>query len=143
MVSVKRLLVDADAFVAVQNEKDSNHTRAIEISEYLFSLKLQLITSDPAFGEAITIISQKAGLQKAVTFAEELLASPTEIVEVDAALRRKALDIFKEQTSKNTRFTDCINMAIMKEEGLQEIFSFDEDYKKNGFLRIGIDLPLS
>ena len=54
-------------------------------------------------------------------------------------IRKKALDIFKKQTSKNSRFTDCINMAIMKEKGLDTIFSFDEQYKKNKFKRFGID----
>lgn len=136
---VIRLLVDADAFVAINDGKDPNHQRVREFSALITAKDIELLTSDPAFGEAITVISQNAGLKKAITFAEEILRSQIEIVEVDSALRRKALDIFKKQTSKNSRFTDSVNMAIMNEKGIDTIFSFDMQYKKNGFQRFGID----
>lgn len=139
MADAKKLLVDADAFVALVRPDDSNYQRAKNFADEIIALGFELITSDPAFGEAITVISQKVGLQEAISFAERVLHDPTEIIEVDAALRRKALDTFKKQTSKNSRFTDCVNMAIMKEKGVDTIFSFDIQYKKNKFKRFGID----
>ncbi|MBI4036458.1 PIN domain-containing protein [Candidatus Daviesbacteria bacterium] len=135
----KKLLVDADAFVALVNSIDSNHQKAKLLRDQISDQEFSLMTSDPAFGEAITVISQDTGLESATLFAEETLVSQVEIIEVDASLRRKALDIFKKQTSKNSRFTDCINMAIMEEKKLNTIFSFDVQYKKNKFKRFGID----
>lgn len=143
MGNIKKLLIDADAFVALNDKKDSNYQKAIKISEFITISKTALFTSDPAFGEAITVISENVGLKKAVEFAEEVLKSKIEIVEVDSKLRRDALEIFKKQRSKNTRFTDCVNMAVLNNKGLKEIFSFDSDYKKNGILRIGIDKPIN
>lgn len=140
MGNVKKILIDADAFVALNDKKDSNYQKAIKISEFITITKATLFTSDPAFGEAITVISENVGLKKAVEFAEEILKSNIEIIEVNARLRRDALEIFKKQTSKNTRFTDCVNMAILQGEGLKEIFSFDSHYKKHGILRIGVDI---
>jgi len=139
MVDVRKLFIDADAFVAIKDENDPSHERAIILSTQALDLKMPLITSDPALGEAITVISQHGGLKLAIEFAEDILSGNIEIIEVDSALRRKALDIFKKQTSKNSRFTDCVNMAIMKEQSLTKIFSFDAQYKKNGFKRFGID----
>lgn len=139
MVSARKLLVDADAFVALVCQNDSNHQRAEIFQEQIIKDNFELIISDPALGEAITVISQKEGLKVAVKFAEEALVSPIEIIEVDSQLRREGLDIFKKQTSKNSRFTDCINMAIMQKMGLNTIFSFDIQYKKNKFKRFGID----
>lgn len=52
-------------------------------------------------------------------------------------LRDNALEIFKKQTSKNARFTDAVNMAIMESEGIDFIFSFDRDYLKNKFKLFG------
>lgn len=134
----RKILVDADIFVALNCEHDSSHKKAVLLNN-LLSPEVTIMVSDPAFGEAITVISQKAGLDKAIEFAEKVLDSQIDIVEVDAKLRRAALDIFKKQTSKNSRFTDCINMAIMKNEGIGTIFSFDEQYKKNKFKRFEID----
>ena len=139
MNEVTKLLVDADAFVALNDQHDSNHERAVKLSTIITAQAIDILTSDPAFGEAITVISQHVGLNKAVDFAEGLLASQIDIVEVDARLRKEAFEIFKKQTSKNSRFTDCINMAVMREKGLTIIFSFDEQYKKNKFKRFGID----
>ncbi|MDP3733054.1 MAG: PIN domain-containing protein, partial [Candidatus Daviesbacteria bacterium] len=99
MAGVKRLLVDADAFVALVRPDDSNYLRAKNFSNEINALGFELVTSDPAFGEAVTVISQKQGLEEAISFAERVLQDPIEIVEVDASLRRKALDIFKKQTS--------------------------------------------
>lgn len=139
MVKTKILLVDADAFVALSDPTDSSHKKAVEYKDKINLQKFSLVTTDPAFGEAVTVLSQNTGLQTAIDFAEEILRGDIEIIEVDAILRRKALDIFKKQTSKNSRFTDCINMAILKERGLDTIFSFDVQYKKNKFRRFGID----
>lgn len=139
MKDTKKILIDADAFVALNYLDDFSHNRAVALSQEVKDLNISLITSDPAFGEAVTVISQRGGLDLAVAFAEDILGGEIEIVEVDSSLRRKGLDIFKKQTSKNSRFTDCINMAIMKKENLDTIFSFDVQYKKNKFKRFGID----
>lgn len=139
MINAKKILVDADAFVALADPLDSNYQRAILKRDEIEKQNLALTVSDPAFGEAITVLSQNTSLQTAVKFAEEILRSEIEIIEVDNILRKQALDIFKKQTSKNSRFTDCINMAIMKKLGLNTIFSFDIQYKKNRFKRFGID----
>lgn len=139
MNSGKKIFIDADAFVALNLEHDSNHEKALIVNQLVVKKGFLLITSDPAFGEAITVISQKSELEQAILFAESILSSDIEIIDVDLVLRMQALDIFKKQTSKNSRFTDCINMAIMKEKDLSTIFSFDEQYKKNKFKRFGID----
>jgi len=135
----RELLVDADALVALRDSKDPNHKLAAAVSSQITEAKISLITSDPAFGEAITVISQNVNHKAAVDFAGDIINSRLEIVEVNARLRREALEIFKVQKSKNFRFTDAVNIAIMQERGLREIFSFDRDYRKNGLIRLGID----
>lgn len=139
---VKKLLIDADAFVALYNTSDINHKLALKIAKALSLAKIRLFTSDPAYGEVITVISQNIGHRDAVEFAEDISKSNIGIVEIDGKLRQKGLSIFKKQTSKNARFTDCLNMAILKKENLAIIFSFDEHYKKNGFFRLGVDKPI-
>lgn len=50
-----------------------------------------------------------------------------------------SIELFNKISSKNTRFTDCLNMAIMKELKINTIFSFDKHYKQAGF-KLLIDL---
>ena len=136
----RKILIDADAFIGLIYAKDANHQFASKIVELLTDV--QLITSSHAYGEAITILSQKAGRNVAFKFIYDIGRSSTQILDVGFALRLAAEKIFKRQTSKNVSFTDCVNMAILEKFGLREIFSFDSDYKKNGFVRVGVDKKL-
>lgn len=136
----RKVLIDADAFVGLVYPQDSNHTTAIKIINLLADV--QLIASSHAYGEAITILSQKAGRTVALKFISDTSKSSTQIFDVNIGIRLAAEEIFKRQTSKNVSFTDCVNMTIMNNLGIKEIFSFDKVYKKNGFVRIGIDKDL-
>src|SRR4030042_7186931 len=135
----KSVLVDTDAFVALRDTKDSNHKVANKAANYLESVQARLFTSSFSFGEAITVISQKLGLGTALAFIEKFPETEVVRIEVGDYLIEKGIRVFGRQTSKNVSFTDCVNMAIMEEEGSKEIFSFDKVYKKNGFRRIGLD----
>lgn len=125
--------IDADAFVAIASSSDSNHEHALQIVGILKKRKEVLVTSSFVFGEVVTVLSQKEGRSVALTFIDEFPLSGIILVDVDAMLREKGIVLFKNQTSKNVSFTDCINMAVMHEQKIREAFSFDTVYKKNGF----------
>lgn len=128
-----KAFIDADVFIAIANEVDANHELAFKLSKIIAEKHISLITSNFAFGEAITVVSQKIGLAKALKMATDIQNSTISIIEVDRANREKALRKFALQSSKNTRFTDMINMVLMDELEIEVIFSFDEHYPKNGY----------
>lgn len=139
MKRLKQRFVDADVFVSLANKADTNHGWAITVSEALVKKDIPLVTSGYAFGEAVTVISQQLGRNIAMGSAEAIVRSIS-IIDPDEEVRLCALDLFGAQTSKNVRFTDCVNMILMKDLDIKEIFSQDKHYKKNGFLRIGVDI---
>lgn len=129
------IFVDSDAFVAVLRKDDSNHQKAKRLYLQLEKLNVSFATSNYVFAEVITVISQKIGHQKALEFISNM-RSPDSLynfIRVTPEVEEMAIEIFKKQTSKNVSFVDCTNMAIVKHENLDAIFSFDEIYKKNGF----------
>ncbi|OGY25492.1 MAG: hypothetical protein A2Z11_03635 [Candidatus Woykebacteria bacterium RBG_16_43_9] len=138
----KRVLVDTDAFVALRDNKDYNHNTASVIAAHLKENQATLFTSSFSFGEAITVISQKLGRTDVLAFIDKFPETDVIRIDIGNVLIEKGIDIFKSQTSKNVSFTDCVNMAVMKEEDIKEIFSFDKIYKKNGFIRLGLDKSL-
>lgn len=144
MPALNRLFVDADHFVALSNKSDKNHKQALRFSSLAAQAQIPFIaTSSYSIGEAITVISQRVGHQTAVRFAQTLEGSDLTIIEVSREQRLAGLKIFEKQKSKNVSFTDSVNMTLMGELGIDAILSFDEDYKKNGFLRFGIDKKLT
>ncbi|MBI2426314.1 MAG: PIN domain-containing protein [Candidatus Kerfeldbacteria bacterium] len=128
------ILVDADAFVALIKENDSNRERARAALIQLMSWPVKFIASNYAFAEAVTVLSQRAGKSVAHEFIQRV-KSPSSFVVfrwVDEDIEKFAIEFFYQQRSKNVSFADCVNMAIMEEDRLDAIFSFDAVYKKNG-----------
>jgi predicted nucleic acid-binding protein len=131
----KLIFVDSDAFVALAKEDDNNHNKAVKLLELLLTQSVTFITSNYVFSETVTVISMRVGHKQAVAFIEKLKTQDNEfeIKWVDADIEATAIEIFKRQTSKNTSFVDCTNMALLEQLHAEAIFSFDEVYKQNGF----------
>lgn len=129
------VLVDSDAFVAMSKHDDSSFLKSQRIINDLKLKHAKLFTSNYVFSETITVISQKIGHDAALSYINIMKSphNPFGIRWIDETIENMALQIFAKQTSKNTSFIDCTNMAIMKHDNLDAIFSFDEIYRKNGF----------
>ncbi len=137
---VSRYLVDADALVSLAVVKDNGHEWALKVRRFLDEEKAKLILTSYAYGEVVTIVSMRIGHNEAVRIAKAIEKDEiVEIVEVDRELRLEGLEWFARQRSKNARFTDCVNMALMEKLGIEEVFSRDKHYKQNGFKRLGLD----
>lgn len=135
------IFADSDAFVAILRKDDSNHPKAKRLYLQLEKLNVSFATSNYVFAEVITVISQKIGHKKALEFINNM-RSPDSIynfIRVTPEIEEMAIEIFKKQTSKNVSFVDCTNMALIKHDNLDAIFSFDEIYRKNG-IRMAIEL---
>jgi len=65
-----KILIDADAMVALVNPDDPSHAIAEKLGGEIDGRGVKVIISDPAFGEALTVISQDTSLEKAILFAE-------------------------------------------------------------------------
>lgn len=53
-------------------------------------------------------------------------------------IRLRALQNFQNQPAY-VSFTDCVVMAFADEYETKDIFGFDEAFRKNGYIRVGID----
>ena len=130
------IFVDTSAFVAIHDSKDPHYDSSQKIIEKLIPQKASLITTNYVLTESYTVISQKVGKDKAISFKESFDPSIL-IVRVEEELEEAAWQIFKEIKSKNVSFIDCTSFAIMKSYGVREAFAFDEDFKKAGFRLLG------
>ena len=133
----KIVLVDADAFVGFVKLDDANHTKAEHHFRRLKEQQYEFYTQYMVFSEAVTVLSQRISHEVAIQFINEVM-SPTSYIQMlnEWSVKDRAIEIFKQQTSKNVSFVDCTNMAFAEKDGFL-IFSFDEAYKKNGFKTVG------
>lgn len=133
------IFVDSDIFISILKKNDSNHQKAKNLYLRLEKLNVSFATSNYVFSEVITVISQKVSHKVSMEFIKEMRSSESlyNIIRVTAEIEEMAIEIFKDQTSKNVSFVDCTNMALIRHDHLDAIFSFDEIYRKNGFKTAG------
>lgn len=133
------LIADSSALVSLASLTDSNHQKAIEISQQIKKEANQLLVSGEILSETLDVLGKK--VNHAIAFAtglEVLRSNLFLIVETSEIIRIKALNMFKKQPF-SVSFTDCLVMAFADEFETREIFGFDEAFRKNGYVRFGID----
>lgn len=127
-----RVFVDSNYFIALFNKSDTLYDRAIEIGTILDKKCCQLVMSDLIFLEIVTVLSQRKDRTLAIEVGEYLRSHPDiTIFHSDEMLNEKTWHIFQTSHGKNISFVDCSVIALMKEEHITELLTFDQtDFKQ-------------
>lgn len=130
MAKVRKVLVDADALVALAKPDDSNHKLALKIAKKL--KKDTLFITPLTIPEASTVISYRVSHKAAKIFL--IAARKKNLVEVtlNSEAIKSADELFLAQKRKEISWIDCLNVAVIKIHSLEGIFSFDKFYPKQG-----------
>lgn len=133
--SIKDILLDADALVALAKTDDSNHKKAVELSNKLQEMGAGFCLSPFTIPEATTVLSYKVSHQAANEFLKQIRALDLSVLELPEKYKDLADKWFLKQTKKGTSYFDCYNMALLEryKKQFDAIFSFDSIYKRNGF----------
>jgi predicted nucleic acid-binding protein len=102
MKTAMKIFVDADAFVALTVETDTNHEKARSLLNRLTVNPVLFLTSNYVFSESITIISQRASHQTAVTFIAKMqsMENPFQITRADENIEEEATVYLKRKRQK-------------------------------------------
>ncbi len=130
------LFVDTGGWVALFNTRDRDHARAARFWGRVREERRPILTTDYVLDETYTLIRRtRAGLPGAIEFHDLVTASRVMgIAEIDADLRTRAWDLFVRYDDKVLSFTDCTSFALLQERSLTEVFTFDSDFAKVGFV---------
>lgn len=128
-----RLFVDTSALAAWAESRDPKRRR---VMEFLLAPPsgCRLVTSNLVFAETMTLLSSRYGQDSAIRFGDVFLSSRMfeGVRYADEALERAALAVLRRYRDKRLSFTDASSIAIVKSEGLDGVFGFDEDFARCG-----------
>lgn len=131
------LFVDTGAWFALADKSDQYHSKAVNIYPKLLSSYNNLKTTNLVIAETYTLIRRALGHQAAITFLENITASPRVIkVYSDNILEEKAENILRKYQDQNFSYTDAVSFAVMKQYVIQKAFSFDQHFVTAGFTKI-------
>jgi predicted nucleic acid-binding protein len=117
--------------------KDQYHRRAVALLDELLGEGRQLVTSDYVIAETVTrlrIQGRCRGAAQAWAALEE--GDMVRVMEVERAHRKAARTLFENYDQHQFSLTDCASFVLMKELGIGEAATFDEDFRKVGFITL-------
>lgn len=120
--------VDSGVWIGGSNPKDAHHREAVVVLKAILRGELgKVIITDLIFDEVVTYIRRKVGRKQSVEAARMLLDSKhVEIVFINEHTFNAAYHMFERYPELS--FTDAASVAIMLDQGIQQIFSFDKGF---------------
>lgn len=130
----KLVVGDADALVALADEKDQNFEKALKVSKWLLAKGYQIIFPNTAILEAITALKRAKNLpNKAHLLNKQYQAGAFMVEYIDEKIQRRASQRFESTISKKNTIFDAIVVETAVEFEADYIFSFDNWYLREGF----------
>src|SRR5581483_4694124 len=111
---VRKVFVDASAFVALRNRSEREHAAARRVFRELLSERVSLLTSNFVLSETYTAL----------------------LVRVDEEVEEEAWSILESHADKAWSYVDATSFALMRREKVGEAFTFDRDFLQRGLLVI-------
>jgi len=127
------VIVDTSALISLVSQTDSNHARALAVSEQVTTARRTLLVSGEIFTETVNTLGKKVGHDVAMAVGQRLQSSGDfALVETTPALRTAAMAHFATAPG-GVSLTDCYVMACADQFATAEIFGFDAVFAKNGY----------
>ena len=128
------IFIDTGAFLARYLSSDQHHKIAVALWDKIRTTRQTCITSNFVLDETFTLLARRASYSFAAKTARLVFnSSALEILRPNLPVEQVALDLFEKFADQEISFTDCISFALMREAGIQTVFSFDSHFERAGF----------
>jgi len=126
------ILLDSSFIIAYFNEADVNHAKALRMAKDIDDGKYgPTVITDYIFDEVITVMLYRTRKLKQVAEAGEMLLRANRLFTIDRDAFDSTWDIFKGQKGTTFSFTDCASIAICRANGISNVATFDEEFKRS------------
>ncbi len=141
-MSGNRCFVDTGCWIALLNKHDHLHKAADALYKRRMESGSSLVTTSSVLTETFNALANPAFKPSVIEFRRRLESSPrVEIVFVDPALWSKGWDIYENRLDKAWSLTDCISLAVMKEQGISDALTGDHHFVQAGYHALLVEGP--
>ncbi len=131
------VVTDADALIALVNDQDLLHEKAVQLSQFLLEKKAQVLFPVTAVMEAAAKLQRTLhNPEKAAQLLELMFEEEKYLIGVDTLVFKKAREFFDHTATKRNTIFDCVVVSLAKKYQTKIIFSFDDWYPKLGLMLV-------
>jgi hypothetical protein len=128
---MKAVFADTFYFLALLNERDVAHQRAVTASR---SPGLTLVTTEFVLIELADALCKPQQRAEVLALCSVVETDPAfRLVRATTELIQRGKRLYRERPDKEWPRTDCISFVVMQEQGLAEALTADHHLKQAGF----------
>jgi len=128
---MKPVFADTSYYLALVNQSDPRHERAVDLAENLLGRVLVTEYVLIEFGSALSHGSDRLVF---LSLLEDLQRdNAITIIPASESLFRQGIDLFAARPDKECSLVDCISFIVMKQRRLQEALTTDRHFVQAGF----------
>ena len=130
------IFLDTSAIVAMVDNRDEFHERALETAEKLSGGGHQLWTHNYLIVEASAVLQRKLGIGNSLT----LLTRSEDLAEIHWVTpdeHERAVYRLGQRNRRNLSLVDCVSFVLMEKRGCVDAFAYDADFETEGFKLVG------
>ena len=132
------VFVDTSALFAVFAPSDGNHRAAEATFRALIRERASLVTTDLVLFESYILVFARTGRTGLMRFRNAVGNSAwLQNVAVTREYQDDAWRLLEQRTDQEYSFVDATSFVIVRELGFERVFSFDDDFRREGFAVIG------
>jgi predicted nucleic acid-binding protein len=117
--------------VALVNEKDQNHSLALDLADRFTGQRL--VTTDAILLEIGNALSRNFKRESVEIIEEFLTSDDVQVIHLHPQLFRQAFDLYKSRSDKMWGLIDCVSFVTMRELGITDALSADKHFEQAGF----------
>lgn len=130
------VLVDTSALYAGLAVDDANHPAAAAAWTALFEARTPLRTHSYVLVETVALVQRRLGVD-AVADLHHRLVPQLSVRPVDAGLHDSAMTALLAAARRPVSLVDWVSFVMMRQESIEEAFTFDGDFADQGFRVLG------
>ena len=128
---MKAVFADTFYFLALLNERDAAHQRAVAASR---SAGLALVTTEFVLIELADALCKPQQRDEVLALCNVVETDPAfRLVRATSELIQRGRKLYRERPDKEWPLTDCISFVVMQDHELSEALTADHHFEQAGF----------
>ena len=128
---MKSVFADTFYFLAVLNERDPAHKRAVTASR---AAGLRLVTTEFVLIELADALCKPQHRDEVLALCNVVESDPAfQLVRASSELIQRGKSLYRDRRDKEWPLTDCISFVVMQDQGLSEALTADRHFDQAGF----------
>lgn len=128
---MNRIFVDTLFVIALVNQRDQYHQRALELADTYEGHPL--LTTDAVLLEIGNALARNFKKQSIEIIEEFYVSEEMEIIHLNPRLLEQAFEHYKMYQDKQWGLVDCVSFVVMQQTGIERALTFDQHFVQAGF----------